>query len=109
MKNHQLKGVILIILSLILIIMMFFMPRSSFTAVKIVEKYFSEEGKSSLQGVSTNKKVEITNPSDKQICAMEFSNGKILEVDCDLYLNYSIGEKVKIKYKRKKIISISKK
>jgi hypothetical protein len=86
-------------------------PASSFKSVRIVEKYYSPNRKSVpvATGVKTKKKIKLAPTTTKPYCAIRFNNGKTLTTDCDTYLNYSIGDKVKIKYKGNRLMKIQRK
>ncbi|PFA70726.1 hypothetical protein CN378_00190 [Bacillus sp. AFS015802] len=62
--------------------------------VKIEEKYFPASDGSDPLGISSGERLEIQ--SGDPSCAMKFDNGRTYKVDCDEYLDFTIGEKVKI-------------
>lgn len=109
MKKVLLK---VVVLCLLLIVLFFLLsrPSNSYKKVVIVEKYYTPQSKGKAKGVKTKKSIPvISTPSGEAACLMEFDNGKILEMDCDTYVQYSIGEKVKIKYKNHDLIDIRRK
>jgi uncharacterized protein YxeA len=76
--------------------------------VTLMEKYFAPSSSNTAVGVKTKKEIEVTGSAGKK-CAIEFSNKKIFEVDCDKYLDYKIGDKVIITYQDKKLIKLGRK
>ncbi|MGF2615915.1 hypothetical protein FZC84_07515 [Rossellomorea vietnamensis] len=76
--------------------------------VTLVEKYFSPSDSNVAVGIKTKKQITVEN-KDGAECAMEFSNKKIFEVNCDKYLDFTIGDKVIITYKEDRLIRLGKK
>ncbi|MGM0844759.1 MAG: hypothetical protein ACQEUT_07250 [Bacillota bacterium] len=76
--------------------------------VTLVEKYFSPSQTTVAEGVKTKKQITLRDRKGKK-CAMEFSNKKIFEVDCDKYLDFTIGDKVIITYRDEQLIRLGKK
>lgn len=112
MTKLILKAAVLILLTLFLVILFIANPISSnkFEKVKIVEKYYTPHSKGTAKGITTKKSVAVSSISKGDAaCVMEFNNGKVLEMDCDMYLNYSVGENVKIKYKKNQLLEIRRK
>ncbi|MCA1058542.1 hypothetical protein LCL96_06325 [Rossellomorea aquimaris] len=62
--------------------------------VVIEEKYFPERKGLNPVGIRSGEILDVSkrNPS----CAMKFDNGRTFSVDCDEYLDFTVGEKVKI-------------
>ncbi|MFI8687385.1 hypothetical protein [Rossellomorea sp. NPDC077527] len=62
--------------------------------VVIEEKYFPERKGWNPVGIRSGEILDVSkrNPS----CAMKFDNGRTFSVDCDKYLDFTVGEKVKI-------------
>lgn len=81
---------------------------STFKETVIVEKYYSPNADKSPIGITTGEVLEIDEEHAGQFCAMKFSNGKVLQVNCDKYLDYKIDEEVLIKYKGNQVIGIKK-
>ncbi|MGE8204460.1 hypothetical protein ACQKP0_07820 [Heyndrickxia sp. NPDC080065] len=110
MKKVVLKFVVLIILTILFFVLLQYQPTNSFIKVEIVEKYYSPHSNGKAKGVKTRKSVPVeTIPNGQAACLMEFSNGQILEMDCDTYLRYTIGERVKIKFIDHRLIDIRRK
>lgn len=110
MKKVIVKTIVFIILLALFFFFLFERPTSSFISVEIVEKYYTPHSKGKAKGINTNSSVPVfTTPIGEAACLMEFDNGQILEMDCDTYVRYTIGEKVKIKYKKHRLIDIRRK
>ncbi|UII58556.1 hypothetical protein LS684_23500 (plasmid) [Cytobacillus spongiae] len=62
--------------------------------VLIEEKYFPVNGNKGSTGIKTGEVIDEKNryPS----CSMRFDNGRTYKVDCDQYLDFNVGEKVRI-------------
>ncbi|GER66628.1 hypothetical protein BpJC7_02020 [Weizmannia acidilactici] len=106
------KVVLLSVCLLLLAVLLFYQrPVSSYKRVEIVDKFYTPNRKEVpvATGVKTKRKIKLAPTTTKPYCAMEFSNGKTLSMDCDTYLNYSIGENVKIKYRGNRLIDIRRK
>lgn len=73
---------------------------------EVVEKYYSPNGSGKVTGITSNEVVEVKATGSDPNCAMKFSNDKILILDCDKYLDYQIGDKVEISYRRGEITEI---
>ncbi len=76
--------------------------------VVIKEKFFSESFSDKAQGITTDRQITLDSQSEKSQCAMEFSNDKTYIVECDLYLDFKIGEKVRIVYEGDHLYQINK-
>ncbi|MCR8847195.1 hypothetical protein NQ095_02145 [Rossellomorea sp. SC111] len=62
--------------------------------VVIEEKYFPGKDGHGPLGIQSGEKLD--SPQSESTCAMKFDNGLTFSVDCDEYLDYNIGEKVRI-------------
>ncbi|WRP04857.1 hypothetical protein U9J35_13120 [Rossellomorea aquimaris] len=62
--------------------------------VMIEEKYFPANDKKGAEGIKSGEIID-ENSSDPS-CSMKFDNGQTYKLDCDQYLDFKIGEKVKI-------------
>lgn len=62
--------------------------------VTIVDKYYPESSDGKAVGYKTDKVIEVSKNGKGYNCAMEFDNGKILELDCSVNVDYKIDEKV---------------
>jgi hypothetical protein len=62
--------------------------------VMIEEKYFPANDRKGAEGIKSG--VVIDKNSSDPSCSMKFNNGQIYKLDCDQYLDFKIGEKVKI-------------
>jgi hypothetical protein len=62
--------------------------------VMIEEKYFPANDKKGAEGIKSGEVID-ENSSDPP-CFMKFDNGHTYKLDCDQYLDFKIGEKVKI-------------
>ncbi|WP_282139039.1 hypothetical protein [Rossellomorea aquimaris] len=62
--------------------------------VMIEEKYFPANDKKGAEGIKSGEVID-ENSSDPP-CSMKFDNGHTYKLDCDQYLDYKIGERVKI-------------
>jgi hypothetical protein len=109
MTKILLKCLLLLILIGGLFGLVIYHPLQSYEQVKIIEKYYSPKPGEKLKGSKSKKAIALPTQSGQPTCAMEFDNGKILEMDCNIFLNYSIGEKVKIKYKKGRVLDIRRK
>jgi len=77
--------------------------------VVIKEKYYPHFGDGKAIGFETEKVISVSQTEEGSNCAMDFSNGETLEIDCDRYINYKIGETVYITYDKKEVIEIRRK
>lgn len=109
MKKIIGKCLLLLLLILSLVVLLVYHPIQSYEKVTIMEKYYSSKPKDKLTGSKTKKKLSLPTNAKSETCAMEFDNGKVFIMDCHLFLNYNIGEKVKIKYKNGKLLDIRRK
>ncbi|CAN7367626.1 hypothetical protein [Rossellomorea sp. LjRoot5] len=62
--------------------------------VVIEEKYFPARDGHGPLGIKTGK--QLNPPQNGSSCAMKFDNGHTYSVDCEEYLDYNIGEEVRI-------------
>ncbi|WP_341356474.1 hypothetical protein [Rossellomorea sp. y25] len=62
--------------------------------VMIEEKYFPVNNRKGAEGIKSGEVIDV-NSSDPS-CSMKFDNGHTYKLDCDQYLDFKIGEKVKI-------------
>ncbi|MEI2663402.1 hypothetical protein [Rossellomorea sp. LJF3] len=62
--------------------------------VVIEEKYFPVKDGHDPLGIKSGEKLDTS--QSVSTCAMKFDNGHTYSVDCDEYLDYNIGEKVRI-------------
>ncbi|MGD6972186.1 hypothetical protein ACQCWA_14035 [Rossellomorea aquimaris] len=62
--------------------------------VMIEEKYFPANDKKGAEGIKSGEVID-ENSSDPP-CFMKFDNGHTYKLDCDQYLDFKIGEQVKI-------------
>ncbi|WP_409253979.1 hypothetical protein V1502_08795 [Bacillus sp. SCS-153A] len=76
--------------------------------VKLMEKYFAPSQSTVATGVKSKKRIQVTEGEFSK-CAMEFSNKKIFEVECDRYLDYNIGDNIFITYQNDRLVRIGKK
>ena len=70
----------------------------------IEEKFYPIDA-STAQGVKTGREIDVAGHR----CFITFSNETTYEVDCDRYLDYRVGEKVKITVEEGELIKISRK
>ncbi|TYS17600.1 hypothetical protein FZC78_06955 [Rossellomorea vietnamensis] len=111
MNKVIVKGCVFIALAVILGMMLMYESKEGEELkdkVTLTEKYFAPGQSDVAVGIKTNKSIEIRD-SEEKYCAMEFSNKKIFEVDCDKYLDFTIGDKVIIIYKDNRLIKLGKK
>ncbi|TYR77271.1 hypothetical protein FZC79_00130 [Rossellomorea vietnamensis] len=112
MNKVIVKSCVFIVLAVILGIMLMYEIKKGEELKKdkvtLTEKYFAPGQSNVAVGIKTNKTIEIRDSGEKH-CAMEFSNKKIFEVDCDKYLDFTIGDKVIIIYKDNRLIKLGKK
>ncbi|MCK1994239.1 hypothetical protein [Peribacillus muralis] len=92
------KAVILIGLLAVLIILfiVYLTSPGRLAKVEIVEKYYPHFSDGKAVGFKTNEIIAVSETEEGSNCAMKFNNGETLEIDCDRYLNYKIGETVYI-------------
>ncbi|MGG4039765.1 hypothetical protein [Heyndrickxia ginsengihumi] len=111
MNGITIKSILLGIGIIILICLLIHIPNKGYHRVTIVEKYYAANPKNNSKavGVTTKKKISVPTSTSKPYCAMQFSNGKILNLDCHTYLDYEVKEKVKIKWKGNKLVDIRRK
>jgi len=109
MKKILGKFLLLLLLIICLVGLLIYHPIQSYVKVTIVEKYYSSKPAEKLTGSKTKKKLSLPTNAKAETCAMEFDNGKVFIMDCHIFLNYNIGEKVKIKYKDGKLLDIRRK
>ncbi|PKR85565.1 hypothetical protein [Heyndrickxia camelliae] len=109
MKKIIGKCLLLLLLIFCLFAMLIYHPIQPYEKVTIVEKYYSSKPTEKLTGIKTKKKLSLSTNEKSETCAMGFNNNKVVIMDCQLFLNYNIGEKVKIKYKNSKLIDIRRK
>ncbi|MCI1590970.1 hypothetical protein [Heyndrickxia oleronia] len=110
MNKVLIKMIILVVLLVLFLFLFFKLPKSTYKKVEIIEKYYTPHSNGKAKGITTNKNVPTyTIPNGQEACLMEFSNGQILEMDCIQYLNYKVGEKVKIKYDKHQLLDIRRK
>jgi hypothetical protein len=76
--------------------------------VTLTEKYFAPSHSPVAIGVKSQKEIKVIE-SDRKKCAMEFSNKKRFEVDCDKYLDFKIGDQVVITHQNDKLVKLGKK
>lgn len=70
----------------------------------IEEKYYPIDEKKA-KGVKTGREIDVSGPG----CSITFSNETTYEVNCDRYLDYRVGEKVKITVIEGQLTKISRK
>jgi hypothetical protein len=96
MNALRIKKTLLIMLAVVLVclIIVKIVVKTKEDWVVIEEKYFQTKEGRGLLGIKSGELLEIrgNNPS----CAMKFDNGLTYTVDCDEYLDFNVGEKVKI-------------
>ncbi|MBS4172950.1 hypothetical protein [Bacillus sp. FJAT-49736] len=109
MKKIWIKCMLLAALIICLLTLVIYHPIQTFEKVRITEKYYSSKPGEKMTGSKTKKKLSIPTDSKTESCAMEFDNGKILVMDCNTFLNYTIGETVKIKYSNGRLLEIRRK
>jgi len=110
MKKILGKSLLLVLLIGCLVGLVIYQPiQTTYKKVKITEKYYASKPTEKLTGSKTKKKLSLPTNSKSETCAMEFDNGKVFIMDCHTFLNYSIGENVKIKYKDGKLLDIRRK
>ncbi|PLS14661.1 hypothetical protein CVD28_26795 [Bacillus sp. M6-12] len=100
MKSLKAKAIILILLTTVLgaLVFMWLKGSGGFSEqqLTILEKYYSPNPEEKAIGIETNEAAEIHMSSKGPTCAMKFSSGQILILDCDKYLDYQIGDEVVI-------------
>ncbi len=94
MEGLRMKSLLLCLLLLILIgvLILKLVVNRQEEWVRIEEKYFP--AKQGSEGIKSGEVINQHN-SDPS-CAMKFDNGHTYKLDCDEYLDFTIGEKVKI-------------
>lgn len=103
------KKVILTLLVLVLVSLMMvkIVVSTQEDWVIIEEKYFpARDGRGPL-GIESGEILDTQ--TNDQSCAMKFDNGHTYTVDCDQYLDFKIGEKVKIVSIEKKTVKLRRK
>ncbi|WP_409305698.1 hypothetical protein [Peribacillus sp. SCS-155] len=106
-----LKAVMLALLIVLFLFLLSYWRKESgavSSKVKIEEKYYSPESNGRVTGISTNDVVSVEPKSSDHsaVCAMKFSNNKILTLDCERYLDYRLGEEVKIRFRDGEVTEI---
>lgn len=110
-KKLKSKAAVLIGLLIVLLILLFVFMRPGMVAeqVEIIEKYYPQGEAGTAIGIETNEVIDVTKNDEGSSCAMKFSNDKILEIDCDRYLDFRNHETVYIEYDGKQITDIRRK
>ncbi|BCB04314.1 hypothetical protein [Bacillus sp. KH172YL63] len=107
MEKVGVKILILCVLILTLILLICFhvlrSPKEEW--VKIEEKYYP--GKRGAEGIGTGRVIDPRNREAS--CAMTFDNGRTFMMDCEEYLDFNMGEKVKIIYLDNKTVKLRRK
>jgi hypothetical protein len=85
-------GILLVLLVGLLILKLVVISQEDW--VMIEEKYFPANDKKGAEGIKSGEVID-ENSSDTS-CFMKFDNGHTYKLDCDQYLDFKIGEKVKI-------------
>lgn len=109
MKKIIVKTFVLVALVAILLVMFYHSQKNHYEKVEITEKYYTPQSNGTAKGITSKKTIPIRKSDGKEACAMQFDNKVILEMDCEVYLNYSVGEKVKIKYDNHLLLDIRRK
>ncbi|SFC30259.1 hypothetical protein SAMN05443252_102637 [Bacillus sp. OV322] len=94
---------------LAILLFVFFQDSSNMEKVRINEKYYPEYANGKAVGFKTKKVINVSKTAEGNSCAMEFSNGKTLEIDCGRYLDYRVGDTVYIDYKGNHVTDIQRK
>ena len=94
---------------LIILLIMYLVNPSRLQKVEIVEKYYPHFSDGKAIGFKTKEVIKVSKNEEGSNCAMKFSNGKTLEIDCDRYLSYRVGETVYISYNGKEVTAIQRK
>ncbi|PLT35652.1 hypothetical protein [Bacillus sp. V5-8f] len=91
---------LLILLAVLAVLIFIWLGRSGSIEqeVTIIEKYYAADGSGKVTGVKTQEVEQVKAKGDGPVCAMKFSNDRILVLDCERYLDFQIGEKALIKY-----------
>jgi hypothetical protein len=73
----------------------------------IEEKYYPQHNQSVLKGIKTDEVIRREHSS----CAIKFNKSQpvIYSVDCDRYVDFRIGESVRVTVKGNKVIKIRRK
>ncbi|MBV6683418.1 hypothetical protein [Rossellomorea sp. RS05] len=70
-----------------------------------IEEKFYPIAENTAQGVKTGREIDVAG----RRCSITLSNETTYEVDCDRYLDYRVGEKVKITVEEGELIKIRRK
>ncbi|MGG3916114.1 hypothetical protein [Bacillus sp. es.034] len=84
----------LLVLTLVCLLLLKIVISTKGDWVVIEEKYFPAKDGHRPIGIKSGGKLDT--PQSGSTCAMKFDNGHTYSVDCDEYLDYNIGEKVRI-------------
>ncbi len=96
MKAFWMKVIVLGLLVLLLMCLLIvqFVNRDKEDWVVIEEKYFPEGVGEGLVGIKSGKRLDMNDSNSS--CAMKFDNGRTYKVNCEEYLDFTVGEEVKI-------------
>ncbi|MGG4168287.1 hypothetical protein ABEW00_12625 [Rossellomorea vietnamensis] len=84
----------LLVLTLVCLLILKIVVSTKGDWVVIEEKYFPAKDGHGPLGIKSGEKLDT--PQSGSTCAMKFDNGHIFSVDCDEYLDYNIGDEVRI-------------
>jgi hypothetical protein len=70
-----------------------------------IEEKFYPIDENTAQGVKSGREIDVSGHR----CSITFSNETTYEVDCDRYLDYRVGEKVKITVEEGELLKIRRK
>lgn len=94
---------------LIILVIIYLANPNRLEKVEIVEKYYPHFSDGRAIGFKTKEVINVSKNKEGSNCAMKFSNGKTLEINCDRYLSYKVGETVYISYKDDEVTAIQRK
>ena len=96
MKAFRLKMIVLGVLVLVLVCLMIVksMMNNQEDWVVIEEKYFPEDVGEEPVGIKSGVRLDMQKSVSS--CAMKFDNGRTYKVNCEEYLDFTVGDKVKI-------------
>ncbi|MBN8193027.1 hypothetical protein JI667_12820 [Bacillus sp. NTK074B] len=98
-------GLLVLVLLCLLIVKLVVSNKEDWVVIE--EKYFPEGVGEGSVGINSGEKLDM-NKSDSS-CAMKFDNGHTYKVNCDEYLDFTVGEEVKIVILKKNTVKLRRK
>ena len=109
MKAYWMKGTVLGLMGLLLMCLLIvkFVISNKEDWVVIEEKYFPEGVGEDPVGIKSGERLDMNDSNSS--CAMKFDNGSTYKVNCEEYLDFTVGEEVKIDTIEKNTVKLRRK